>query len=121
MGSLSSFRRSRHFRSARWLIKRAVGDVNTHAACGARAAALALGNPREYYYTNVLTDVWEGVGAMGTLQEKIASKFLATLREKKALGDSNLEQLEKLLANSKKPKSDDFIKIFTAPAEGEVK
>lgn len=58
---------------------------------------------------------------MGTLQEKIASKFLATLREGKALDGSKLEQLEKLLANSKKPKSDDFIKIFTTPAGGDVK
>jgi hypothetical protein len=58
---------------------------------------------------------------MGTLQEKIAAKFLETLREGKALDDSKLEQLEKLLAQSKKPKSDDFIKIFTAPVGGDVK
>jgi hypothetical protein len=58
---------------------------------------------------------------MGTLQEKIAGKFLETLREGKALDDSKLEQLEKLLAQSKKPKSDDFIKIFTAPVGGDVK
>jgi hypothetical protein len=58
---------------------------------------------------------------MVTLQEKIAGKFLETLREGKALDDSKLEQLEKLLAQSKKPKSDDFIKIFTAPVGGDVK
>ncbi len=58
---------------------------------------------------------------METLQQKIASKFLATLREGKALDDSKLEQLQTLLADSKKPKSDDFIKIFTAPAGGDVK
>jgi hypothetical protein len=58
---------------------------------------------------------------MRTLQEKIASKFLSTLREGKALDDGKLDQLEKLLANSKKPKSDDFIKIFTTPAGGDVK
>jgi hypothetical protein len=58
---------------------------------------------------------------METLQEKIAGKFLATLREGKALDESKLEQLEKLLDDSKKPKSDDFIKIFTAPAGGDVK
>jgi hypothetical protein len=58
---------------------------------------------------------------MGTLQEKIADKFIATLREEKALDDNKLEQLEKLLANRKKPKSDDFIKVFTTPAGGDVK
>jgi hypothetical protein len=58
---------------------------------------------------------------MGTLQEKIANKFLATLRGGKALDDGKLEQLEKLLANRKKPKSDDFIKIFTTPIGGDVK
>ena len=58
---------------------------------------------------------------MGTLQEKIAGKFLETLRERKAFDDGKLEQLEKLLAQSKKPKSDDFIKIFTAPVGGDVK
>lgn len=58
---------------------------------------------------------------MGTLQEKIAGKFLATLREGKSLDDSKLKQLEKLLASSKKPKADDFIKIFAAPAGGDVK
>jgi hypothetical protein len=58
---------------------------------------------------------------METLQQKIAGKFLATLREGKAMDENKLEQLEKLLGNSKKPKSDDFIKIFTAPAGGDVK
>lgn len=59
---------------------------------------------------------------METLQQKIASKFLATLRDGKALDDSKVEQLPELLANSKKPpKADDFIKIFTAPVGGDVK
>ena len=58
---------------------------------------------------------------METLQEKIAAKFLKTLREGKALDDGKLKQLEKLLASSKKPKSEDFINIFTAPAGGDVK
>ena len=35
---------------------------------------------------------------METLQQKIAGKFIATLREGKALDDSKVEQLEKLLA-----------------------
>lgn len=58
---------------------------------------------------------------MGTLQQKIAGKFLATLREGKALDDNKLDELEKLLGSDKKPKSDDFVKIFTAPAGGDVK
>jgi preprotein translocase subunit Sss1 len=32
-----------------------------------------------------------------------------------------IEQLRKLLASSKKPKADDFIKVFTSPAGGDVK
>jgi len=58
---------------------------------------------------------------METLRQKIASKFLATLREGKALDENKVEQLRKLLADSKKPKPDDFIKIFAAPAGGDVK
>ena len=57
---------------------------------------------------------------METLQQKIANKFLATLCEGKALDENKVEQLRKLLADSKKPKSDDFIKIFSAPAGGDV-
>lgn len=58
---------------------------------------------------------------METLQQKIAGKFIATMREGKSLDESKLEQLEKLLSAAKKPKSDDFVKIFTTPAGGEVK
>ena len=78
-------------------------------------------NQKAYYCINILTNNWKGLGSMETLQQKIAGKFLATLREGKALDESKLEQLEKLLASSKKPKSDDFIKIFAAPAGGDVK
>ena len=58
---------------------------------------------------------------METLQQKIANKFLTTLSEGKALDEAKVEQLRQLLAQSKKPKSDDFIKIFAAPAGGDVK
>jgi hypothetical protein len=58
---------------------------------------------------------------METLQQKIAIKFIATLRDGKVLDVSKVEQLQELLANSKKPKADDFIKIFTAPVGGDVK
>lgn len=58
---------------------------------------------------------------METLQQKIAGKFLATLTAGKTLDNGKIEQLRKLLAESKKPKADDFIKIFAAPAGGDVK
>jgi hypothetical protein len=63
----------------------------------------------------------EGLKAMETLQQKIAGKFIATRRESKSLDETKLEQLEKLLNASKKPRSDDFVKIFAAPAGGDVK
>lgn len=60
-------------------------------------------------------------GLMGTLQQKVAEKFLAKLKEGKGLDAEKIEQLRKLLADSKKPKAEDFIRIFTAPAGGDVK
>jgi hypothetical protein len=58
---------------------------------------------------------------MATLQQNVAEKFLAKLKDGKSLDDEKVEQLRKLLTDSKKPKAEDFIKIFTAPAGGDVK
>ena len=58
---------------------------------------------------------------METLQQKIASKYLAALRAGKTLDEGKIEQLRLLLAANKKPKAEDLIKIFTAPADGDVK
>ncbi|GLS22052.1 hypothetical protein GCM10007874_50690 [Labrys miyagiensis] len=58
---------------------------------------------------------------MATLQQKVAEKFLAKLKEGKDLDAEKIEQLRKLLADSRQAKADDFIKIFTAPAGGDVK
>lgn len=58
---------------------------------------------------------------MATLQQKIAHKFLAKLKDVESLDAEKIEQLRKLLADSKKPKAEDFIKIFAAPADGDVK
>jgi len=58
---------------------------------------------------------------MATLRQKIGEKFLATLAAGKALDAEKVEQLRKLLADGKKPKADDFVKIFTAAGEGDVK
>ena len=58
---------------------------------------------------------------MATLQQQIAEKFLAKLVESKAVDPEKIDQLRTLLANSKKPKADDFVKVFSAPAGGDVK
>jgi preprotein translocase subunit Sss1 len=58
---------------------------------------------------------------MATLQQNVAEKFLAKLKDGKSLDAEKVEQLRKLLTDSKKPKAEDFIKIFTALAGGDVK
>jgi hypothetical protein len=58
---------------------------------------------------------------MSTLQESIAQKFLKSLADIKEVDEHAIEQLRALLASGGKLKADDFVKIFTAPAEGEVK
>jgi len=58
---------------------------------------------------------------VATLQQTIAEKFLAKLQADQSLDDSKLDQLRKLMEEGKKLKADDFINIFTVPAEGEVK
>ena len=58
---------------------------------------------------------------MATLQQNIANKFLAILAEGKDVDPGKIEQIRKLLADGKKPKADDFVKIFSAPVGGEVK
>ena len=58
---------------------------------------------------------------MATLQQKIAEKFLAKLAESKDVDADKIDQLRTLLANSKKPKADDFVKIFTLPPGGDLK
>jgi hypothetical protein len=58
---------------------------------------------------------------MATLQQQIAEKFLAKLAESKDVDAGKIEQLKKLLADTKKLKADDFVKVFSAPADGDVK
>jgi hypothetical protein len=59
---------------------------------------------------------------MATLQQQIAEKFLAKLAHAKAVDAEKLDQLRTLLTDSgKKLKADDFVKIFSAPAGGDVK
>jgi hypothetical protein len=58
---------------------------------------------------------------MPTLQEQIAEKFLAELAHSKDVDAEKIDQLRTLLSNSKRPKADDFVKIFTLPAGGDLK
>jgi len=57
---------------------------------------------------------------MATLQQQIAEKFLARLVEAKALDAPAIEQLRALLADDKKVRADDLVKVFTTPAGGEA-
>jgi hypothetical protein len=58
---------------------------------------------------------------MATLQQQIAEKFLAKLAESKVLDAERIDQLRILLADSKKLKADEFVKIFSLPAGGDLK
>jgi hypothetical protein len=58
---------------------------------------------------------------MATLQQQIAEKFLAKIAESKDVDAEKIDQLRTLLTNSKKPKADDFVKIFSLPAGGNLK
>ena len=50
---------------------------------------------------------------MPTLQQTIVTAFLADLVEKKSLDEAKIESLRKLLADNRKVKADDFVKIFS--------
>ena len=56
---------------------------------------------------------------MATLQQDIREKFLEKLS--KDLDAEKIEELRKVLADDKKPKADDLIKIFSLPAGGALK
>jgi hypothetical protein len=58
---------------------------------------------------------------MATLQQQIAEKFLAKLAESKDLESERINQLRILLADSKKLKADDLVKVFSQPAGGDLK
>lgn len=58
---------------------------------------------------------------MATLQQQIVEKFLVRLSESKTVDAKKIEQLRALLADSKKPKAEDFLKIFSLPDNGDLK
>ncbi len=68
---------------------------------------------------------WMNIGRiearMATLQQQIAATFLAKLAEAKNVDAGKIDHLRTLLGSGKRPKADDFVKIFTAPAGGDVK
>jgi len=58
---------------------------------------------------------------MSTVHKQIAEKFLARLAEFKEMDAEKIEQLRALLAENKKVKAEDFLKIFSLPAGGDIK
>jgi hypothetical protein len=58
---------------------------------------------------------------MATLQQQIAEKFLAKLAESKKVDADKIDQLRTLLADSKKLKAEEFVKVFSLPAGGDLK
>ncbi len=58
---------------------------------------------------------------MATLQQQIAEKFLAKLAESKDVDAAKIDELRRLLADGKKPKAEDLVKIFSLPAGGDLK
>jgi len=58
---------------------------------------------------------------MATLQQQIAEKFFAKLAASKDFDVARIGQLKTLLADAKKVKAEDFVKIFALPAGGDLK
>jgi hypothetical protein len=55
---------------------------------------------------------------MANLNQTISQKFLAKLGASKEVDAEQIERLRALLADPKKPKPDDFVRIFAQPAGG---
>jgi hypothetical protein len=58
---------------------------------------------------------------MATLQQTIAEKFLVKLADSKDMDGAKIDELRTLLADGKKPKAEDFVRIFSLPAGGDLK
>lgn len=58
---------------------------------------------------------------MARLQQQIAEKFLAKVAKSKKVDSDKIDRLRTLLADSKKLKADEFVKIFSLPAGGDLK
>lgn len=57
---------------------------------------------------------------MATLQQTIAERFLDKLTETKGISPEKLDQLRTLLAETKRPKPEEFVEIFSLPS-GDLK
>lgn len=57
---------------------------------------------------------------MSTLQKTIADKFLARLAENEDFDSKKIEHITDLLAADKKPKADDFAKVFASDDVGDI-
>ncbi len=57
---------------------------------------------------------------MPTLQQQIAEKFLAQLGNSMEISVEKIEKLRAILTATKKPKPDDFVRIFTEPDQGDI-
>ena len=58
---------------------------------------------------------------MATLQQQIADKFLTRLAKTEGIDAAKIEQLRALLAQGKKPRADEFVRIFSLPIGGDLK
>jgi len=58
---------------------------------------------------------------MPTLQQQIIGEFLAQLAKTNEVAADKIEMLRSIMKDPKKPKSDDFVKIFTLPDSGDIK
>jgi hypothetical protein len=58
---------------------------------------------------------------MPTLQQQIIDKFLTQLAETKDATADKIQMLRSLMKDPKKPKAEDFVKIFSLPDSGDVK
>lgn len=58
---------------------------------------------------------------MPTLQQQIAEKFLKQLAQSTEVSAEKVERLRSVLSAAKKPKADDFVRVFTEPDHGDIK
>jgi hypothetical protein len=58
---------------------------------------------------------------MATLQNQIADRFLEKLKHRQEVDAAQLDELKNLLSEGKKIKAEDLVRIFSAPAGGDIK
>ena len=57
---------------------------------------------------------------MPTLQQQIVEKFLASLADSGEWDAKRLSELRDLMSAEKAPKADDFMRVFSMPAGGDL-